>query len=160
EARVGTDDGMGIDRPQFRLGGGGGVAEDQVERGIRGDGGGGLGADRADVDAFVNRLEQPRKRRRASIHWNSEMRNAECGMRNAITELPERGIRKDDWRTTLPCILSFVFRIPHSAFRIASVTLAAALACGRRGTRPSSSRWRRGCRAPTRRSGTSVPRCA
>src|SRR5207247_11368372 len=46
----------------------GGVSKNQFEMWIRGDGRRGLGAERPDVDAFVNGFEQPGERCGALVH--------------------------------------------------------------------------------------------
>src|SRR6185503_9441463 len=62
------DEAIGVEGADVAFGRIAVVAEDQLEVGVGRDGGGAVGRQRADVDAFVYRLEQSRERRRSTIH--------------------------------------------------------------------------------------------
>src|SRR5262249_6428106 len=68
-AGLGIDETIAIERPDFGFGRLACVAEDQLEMRIGGNRRGAVGPDGADVHAFMDRFEQSREGRRASIHW-------------------------------------------------------------------------------------------
>ena len=66
--RLRIDEAIAVERPHVGLRRFARVAEDELQMGIGGDGRGRIGADRPDVDAFVDGFEQTRERLGALIH--------------------------------------------------------------------------------------------
>ena len=106
DARLRIDEAVAIERAHVAFRRFARVSEDQFEMGVDGERAGRLGPDRADVHAFVNRLEQPREGRSTRIDHG---RGSGFGNPKSRVISPEAA----GWACALGTTRSISSRSPH-----------------------------------------------